>query len=201
MGKKKYLFLIIFLFLFNIHNIKAETCDKQDIERLKQIANNITYTYEYIGDKYNYQLYNVTFYNLTDEIYIRQGNFNYFENDLTIDTESGNNKFEVYAYNCFEKRVSTININLPKFNEYSQSSECEEIGKDNLDICYEWYQGNLTYDQFINEIDNYNQKHNNDKDIIKILKDNYLYVIAGGVILLIIIILLIIHRKKKNRLD
>lgn len=196
----KYLVFSLVLFISFTSNVSAKSCDSDDIARLKVLANNIDYQYEYISDKYSHQLYKVYFNNLTDEIYIRYNGYNYFENSLSLEAASGTAKFYVYATNCFEKKIRTIEVKLPKFNEYSLSDECIDIGADKLDICSEWYPNELTDEQFELEINNYYSKIEK-KSFIDILKDNYLIVSGIVIILIFIICAFIFFKRKKNVLE
>lgn len=196
------LFSILFIFIFNINCVNAEACDNADIERLEQVAQGISYSYEYMADEFNVQIYEVTFGNLTDELYIRYNDLDYFENDVVIYAESGVRTFDVYAYNCFEEKVGTITLELPKFNEYSLSDECLEIGSDNLSVCDEWYDGELSYDDFMMEVAEYrNDGSTTSELLINFFVNNYLFFLLAFVVLAAIIVAIVLYRRKRNRLD
>ena len=53
----KFMLFLLVLFIFNISYVKAEECDNNYINNLKELANNISYDYEYVGDLLYPQLY------------------------------------------------------------------------------------------------------------------------------------------------
>ena len=207
MHKKKYLFLIIFLFLFNISNIKAETCDAEDMIKVKELVKSIPANYEYVGNlelAYDLQAYEVwfDFGELDGKIYISEANNRnsqkIYHSNERLKVNSGLVKFNVYYDTCAEEKIGTISIDLKKFNEYSIRTECVNLQEE--EICDAWYQGTIDENYFSEIVDNYLEENNNNS-IINFILNYYLYIIGGIIILILIIILLSIRHRRRNRLD
>ncbi len=196
----KFMLFLLVLFIFNISYVKAEECDNNYINNLKELANNISYDYEYIGNDDNYQLYNLSFDGVDKELYIRYLGINFYDDYNFDHIESGVKYFDVYSSECFEEKISTITVELPVFNEYSLTGECKEIG-DNLDICNKWYQGDISSELYNMELEKYYDSIDNTNEIIDVFYDNYIFIIGFGTLLIILIIILILYKKKKNTLE
>ncbi|MEE3344215.1 MAG: hypothetical protein VZS44_09015 [Bacilli bacterium] len=200
------IFLFCFLFLFGMSYVNAASCDNDDIARLKGVAFNVSYNSEYIGNKSgsnDYQLYNVSFVGLTDEIYVSDSNYSFFvyNNNEVIKMQSGNNSLEIYSKNCGDVRLKTLTINLPKFNNYSLSSDCSDIDIKEFELCDPWYQGNITDEVFRSRLNEYlDSKEVNNNVEKKEFNISYL-VIVISVVVIVGIIGVIIFRYKKNKLD
>lgn len=219
---KKYILfsIIVILTLFNINYVNAESCDANDIKRLKVLASNIDITYEYNDNLKDsdgfiiYDTYKVVINNTSDELYLIETKTNtdlrdYPINDgsITIDRlQSGNKTFKVYSVAC-DKSLRTIYEDLPKFNYYSTDPNCED--RDDLDVCKKFYDtSNLEYYEFYNIVTADNDvETNKDKDssinkFIDIIKNNYIYFgIAAGVLIILIVILLVRRHKKRGVLE
>lgn len=214
---RKVLFatLCLLLFIINVDIVNASSCDSADIERLKVLASNVTYNSDYIGDTdedVSIQTYNVSFVGLNDELYVANvyGGMRVDSDSQVIQLQSGTTTLEVYSRNCNNKRLKTITIELPKYNVYSIYSECDNIPDEELDVCNPWYQGNITYESFEKDIDNYNlekkiELEEKNKTFFDKLYDffiSYYYIVIPVILILIIIfILLVIRRHRKNILD
>lgn len=210
---RKVLFatLCLLLFIVNIDVVNASSCDSADIERLKVLASNVTYNSDYIGDTdmtVSTQTYNVNFIGITDELYVSNvyGGMRVDSDSQVIQLQSGTTTLEVYSRNCDDKRLKTITIELPKYNEYSLLEECDNISDDDLYVCDPWYQGKITDDSFEEVINNYNleleesNKTTLDK-VYEIFKDYYYIIIPVILILIVLIIVLFIRKHKKSSLD
>ena len=218
---KKYILfsIIVILTLFNINYVNAESCDANDIKRLKVLASNIDITYEYNDNLKDsdgfiiYDTYKVVINNTSDELYLIETKTNtdlrdYPINDgsITIDRlQSGNKTFKVYSAAC-NKSLRTIYEDLPEFNHYYETGICKE--HEELDVCKKFYDtSNLSYYEFVDLIAEYDNdikdSADKNKDIslnkfINIIKDNYIYFGIGLGVLIILIIILLIRRHKKR---
>ena len=116
--------------------------------------------------------------------------------------DSGDVRFNIYSVNCAEYQVGTIQVKLPKFNTFSLEEECSYSAKD-LEICDEWYQGNLDYFSFRDMVDDYYQTMEEEREngVLDFVFTYYVYFILGGIIFLGIVIFLIIRRIQENKLD
>lgn len=220
MKYKFYLGLFIMFMLFNIGIVKADICDSNDIARLKEIAKNVSVSYEYINNENEdvqeeknepseegtltiVNTYNIEISNATDEIYLKDENGNEYHLSDSINgvisttANAGTVKYYVYSSNCFNKLLRTITIELDKYNVYANYKECEGISSEELEICDKWYQGNLDYDTFMKKIEEYNTNQNS-------IKNNYmkyLYIVVSGTVLIILIVILVIRFKKRSVLE
>ena len=210
---RKVLFAILcfWLFIVNVNVVNASSCDSADIERLRVLASNVTYNSDYIGDTdedVSIQTYNVSFVGLNDELYVANvyGGMRVDSDSQVIQLQSGTTTLEVYSKNCNNKRLKTITIELPKYNNYSLQDECDNISGDALYFCDPWYQGKITDDSFEEAINNYNleleesNKTTLDK-VYEVFKSYYYIIIPVILILIILIIVLFIRKHKKSSLD
>lgn len=210
--KNKYLFwlLMILLVIFPFWNVDAEVCDAADVQRLKELSKNIVVDYQYLGDvNYdgNYQLYEVSFNfsGLDGDVYIREVSSEKRINgeNEKVYVDSGTRYFNIYSSHCADIKINSITVELPKFNEYSLTDDCQNQAS-NLEICDEWYQGKIntsTYNKIIDEYYEELEEEQNSNDILELLKEYYLFVIIGVIVFIILIILFVIRYRKRNRLD
>ena len=203
--------LCLLLFIVNIDIVNASSCDSADIERLRVLASNVTYNSDYIGDTdmtVSSQTYNVSFVGLTNELYIANiyGGMRVDSDSQVIQLQSGTTTLEVYSRNCDNKRLKTITIELPKYNEYSLLEECDDILDDDLYVCDPWYQGEITDTSFEEVINDYNleleesNKTTLDK-FYELFKNYYYLIIPVILILIILVIVLFIRKHRKSILD
>ena len=211
MRKVLFATLCLLLFIINIDIVNASSCDSADIERLRVLASNVTYNSDYIGDTdmtVSSQTYNVSFVGLTNELYIANiyGGMRVDSDSQVIQLQSGTTTLEVYSRNCDNKRLKTITIELPKYNEYSLLEECDDILDDDLYVCDPWYQGEITDTSFEEVINDYNleleesNKTTLDK-FYELFKNYYYLIIPVILILIILVIVLFIRKHRKSILD
>lgn len=209
---KKLLLFILMCMLFNINLVKAEGCNTEEINRLKELSENI-----FVDVDFNYEaaeagLINsnyVTIQGLPNELYIYTDDLSVlFTSDqqdesgmITRIVKDGVTKLNVYSNTCPNEIIRTIKLTLNTYNPYSKYEECEGIDGNDLDVCDEFYDKNISEEQFLEEVEKYKEvtKSNNIlKDENKILK--ILIPIIGA--LVIILIIVVIRKKiKDNRLD
>ena len=185
MGYKKCLILIISLvsyFAFTT-NVDASLCDKEHLSQLKELANQVEVSYEYIdysdnvvnddGEIYdNIDIYDnseefvvnsylVSVNLISDELYIvdEYNNKYYYEQSengmLKLTVNSGVVEFTIHSWRCADYKLKTVKLDLPKFNVYSYRSECKELEEYEIDVCNPWYQGTITDSSFSKTIDEY----------------------------------------------
>lgn len=203
MKYKLSLILFIVMFMLNINYVKADSCDKEDIARLKEIANMIDTSYEWFyNEEYNYSSYDIKIFNITEEIYLVDDDGNkYSSSDVNSNgyvyssSTGGDAKYYVYSSNC-NKKLKTITIELPVYNFYSQYDECDGISGEELDVCDEWYEGDLSYNSFIEKVNKYREQKDNDSHVF--FASYGIYFIIGGVIFVLLIVLLFIIRRKRS---
>ncbi len=216
----KHLILTTLLFLTITPKVYArEYCINEDISSVKRDAQKITIDYELDKDPENTGLFNITINGLTEDLSVYEKVTNIYNDwsninengKLTFQLPGDSYEFKIYYNTCSDKPIRTIKINLPKYNYYAESSSCENISKEDLEVCDEWYQGDLDDETFNKIISDYNKKLEDQKKqeqqentilnkIINFLSNYYLYII-GVIILIVIIAFIIINRKKKYSLE
>lgn len=224
MRRFTYLFFMIIIFTFTTGLVNA-SCTNEEINNLKKEANKIKVTYRHLGAIENdeqgieYNHFNVTFKNVSDDLYIELFNFTYTnrpENGIIVDTfTTGNWNFGIYSDKC-EERISSIDVYLPKFNVYSLDPLCDGIDGNDFALCGKYYNYNVSYGNFKERVIAYRNTHEivsdsknsdvNNKNISYYLKyvwsfivDNYVIFGIFGFVLILVLISLIIMKIRKNR--
>lgn len=201
---KRWLYYVTFSFLivFSFGEVvEASSCDSQDIARLKVLAKNVVVQYEFLSDSDLSNHYQVSVSGLADELLLMDEKYNKYtaadlkEGELVFDTTASEIVLKIFSLNCETASVlKTISVKLPKFNYYSLTDECKKLRDKNLNICDEWYQGEIDDDVFFETVSNYLDKD----DSLKQIFDKYYYFIIAGVLLLVVILIIfiIIHKRR-----
>lgn len=205
---------IIVLFFFQIPLVWAEDCSQDEIQRLKALAETIQMDSEFAYDDVVLGIYGnniVTVQGLTDELYIiskdqSTGFFpeEIYDGKIVKYVHSGLKTFEVYPNKCYSDTVlRTINLDLKRYNQYANYEECDGIDGNELDVCDEFYEGNITYNQFINKVNKYKEKKSfiSEEKVDDFVDDYIIYIVIGGVLLILIIIGFIIRNRRRSKLD
>lgn len=216
MGRLKYIVFIVFLISLFVGEVDADVCDNDDIARLKEIAKLVTVTSDYIEEYEktdNYGVYNVGVHGLTNEIYgelISSSSitsFNYDDSDSNGDVEkeiiSGKYKLYLYSSNCDNTLLRKVEVVLPVYNFFSTYDECKGINENDLKVCNKFLDDNITYEDFIKNINEYKNKIDKNKGAKEeslITKYKYVFIIVG-VVFVITIIFILIRNHKRNVLD
>lgn len=202
--KCKYLiFTLILAFLF-ITPIHAETCDKEDIARLKNLAEHVDVSYavmaEYqeegqtIKDRYYTQLSN-----LTEELYAKNKDTEYTYTDKNTKepyVKPGTETIYIYSSKCNTK-LTTITLSLPYYNYNYNDNECENINKE---FCQEWTLSKIDESTYKKELEKYKNINNPKETIENILNSNLIYIVIGIIVVIVLIIIITIVNKKRNEL-
>ena len=194
---KKLFFLV--LLLVNINVVNAEVCDSQDMARAKELASNVSYSSNYIGNDEDYQLYEVSFSGLTgNNFYIMDSNR---EKKVMADGEkllldSGNYLLDIFYETCDDMRIKSIRVELPKFNEYSLNEECNFPEFAEHEYCDKWFSGKINDDIFYNTVDKVEDEeekkiNSTGNEFIDFIIENK-YVVGGGIALFFIVIIILI---------
>lgn len=214
----KKVFMIFFIGIISFTTFKervyADICDNADIQRLKELANIVDVSYEYIensstgnseDDSWIDNMYYVFVSNLNEELYIKKGTREYYYSDvkdgvLQFIQNSGTIQLVIYSNACSGKVLRTINLELPKFNTYSYRQECNDLAELNLDFCDEWYQGYLDdriFDSLIEPYINGDISEVTFFDrIIQLLRQYYIFIILGLLVIVGIILFWKNYRKR-----
>lgn len=195
----------------------AESCDE---EYLKALADNVDVSVEFyqkFGDYGTPNINLITVYGITDEIYATTKDSLAMFLYVNRDADGGikeyvsadvSKELQIFSMRCFDdplgivEPLRTIELNFKKYNPYSEKEQCKGL-KGKLDVCDEYYDGNLTDGIFLREIEKYNKNNYSEK-----IKDGSFMKEYGIWIILFIAILsgcgiaiLFVKRIKKNRLD
>ena len=211
--KVKYLLVMILMFLFMTPSVYA-TCGKNDMLRIKDIANEIKITAQYAKDQNGKDTgyYDLMITGLTNELYMVEEitKEEYYYNPdydgvfYISDLQEGKYRFKVYYDTC-DELVRTIVYKLPKYNHYANNPLCEGIEEDELDVCNRTYQLELTDELFEEKINEYKNSFglNNLEDdkqsnnIISFIKKYYIYIGIAILALIIIIISIVVKRRRE----
>ena len=212
---RKYLFFMIFVLILGVHieYVWAEECTEEKITSLKEQANNITYSVEFDYDGVNLGYFDqnfVSFVGINEDLYVTSKDYSvgFFYSDsvdgvVTKGVGYGNNTFVIRSNSCPDTILKTINLDLKKYNIYSQYEECDGISGEELDVCNEFYEKDLDYDEFVKAVNNYKSTASNDDFIINgNLMSKYWYVMVIAGVFLVLIIAFVIYRNiKRSKLD
>lgn len=209
--------LLLFVTLFFSFNLRVDAalCDKEHITKLKELAEQIEVSYEYIdyskdilnnSGSYLTNTYNLTINLLSSDLYLIYDNRKYFYDSsnggmFTFLVNSGNVDFAIHTKNCADYRLRNVRLELPKFNTYFYRKECQDLVEYDIDYCDPWYQGVITDSSFKKVVDEYLNVDNDKNDgywnlNFNFFKEGYIYIIAGVGIVLIIIVIILIYRKR-----
>lgn len=209
--------LLLFITLFFSFNLRVDAalCDREYIEELKDLSDQVEISYEYIYDNDSdgdseiaVNTYMITINLLSEELFVSYNNRNYYfsKNNngiISFVVDSGDLMLSIHSRRCTDYRLKTVNINLPKFNVYSYKKECKQLKDLDLDVCNPWYQGVLTDEKFsdvINEFLNNSGEKNNISEIELFFKKYYIYIICF-IAILIGLIFYIIHIRRRSVLQ
>lgn len=197
---------------FNVNVVNADDiCSDEELAREKEIANNISYNYKFVGTDDNIagiQTYSINFSGITDGIYVTDTSYEYRANNdsdiLYID--SGKRNFMVLSDNCFGKILRTIQLDLPKFNEYSRRIECLEDDSPEIEYCDPWYSGNITSSQFDKAVKEYkNNLENSNKStkdkIVEFVEERYYIVLLSVLVVAVFVIIVVFVNHNRNTLE
>ena len=211
--KVKYLLVMILMFLFMTPSVYA-TCGKNDMLRIKDIANEIKITAQYAKDQNGKDTgyYDLMITGLTNELYMVEEitkeeyyyNLDYNGVFYISDLQEGKYRFKVYYDTC-DELVRTIVYKLPKYNHYANNPLCEGIEEDELDVCNRTYQLELTDELFEEKINEYKnsfglnnlEDNNQSNNIISFIKKYYIYIGIAILALIIIIISIVVKRRRE----
>lgn len=212
MNKFKYLAIIFGTLLLTPFTVKAD-CDYERLAELSRIASNIQFSYTYTADENGEPHFNIDIVNLTNDIYIEDNSVfkRYISGtgERQVSYSAGSSiDFDIYSNdpNCRGELLLTQYVNLPQFNYYSTSENCQKYP--DFKYCQIWSNTVVNETTFNNELKQY-QSQSSDKtveekkDFWEILaqfyEDNKLSinaVIVGISVLIIYLIFRLIKRRK-----
>lgn len=208
----RYLKIILFLIILFPFCVEAALCDYSEKIRLQKLAQNITYSYDYV-EEYRDATFTFTFYNLTSDLYLvntrDDRRFDYSGEELVLGGfyDGTNYKFEVRATNsfCDSAALYYIYITTPSYNPYYNDPICENL---DYKYCNKWQKNTLTYEEFVRNVENYKkttlippddvQDERGLFDMIIDFYSEYYYIILPAII--VIGITYIVIQRRKNDL-
>lgn len=221
---KYILITILFLFL-NVFYVDA-SCTDEEIDVLKDLADDIKITYKHKGkveteDGVFYSLFDVTVKNIDNDMYISVIDSNMVltpvDGEIVETFNNGTWYFDIYSNKC-EEKIDTVKVFIPRFNMYSLDPLCEGIDGDDFALCGKYYEYDVEYDNFVARVNHYRVTHNvsdntdkkNDDEKqsdIKVLFNNLLdyiiqyrlYIVISLIVILIILIIVIVINRRRKR--
>lgn len=205
----KFIFLMLSIF-FVITDVYADECSTQEYRELKQLANEINFSYEFDS---NTTVFKVNIYNFDKKFYIISSDLGYIEyksNKQYIGNyiKGGTYKVNVYASNysnCGGEKLTTLKFYIPTYNNYYTWEECNNNRE--LDICKKWYDtSDISEEEFKKEIQKHNENSSNKDSFVKLvvsfLKNNYIYVLTFlGLSTLIVVIYIVVKNSRRKKID
>ena len=195
-----------FSLLYGTNSVYAK-CTNEDIGRVKELAKNINVNYEFVGNKdfdmvtQTYSL-SFNFHELEGEVYAKNTNNRnmiFFNSSNSFLVSAGTYNFDIYYNGCEGVKVGSISVVLKNFNRYSLREECNSL-TEKIDVCDEWFQGDITEDYFMSQV----KKYNNNKigySFNSFIVKYYFWILGVGLLLILLIIFLVIRNIRKSRLD
>ena len=205
----RYLKYLICLIILSPLCVKGLVCDNTTKVRLQKLAQNITTSYDYV-EQDNLVTFNITFMNLSTELYlvdtVNEKDIYYNNSSLTLNGfESGKNyKFEVRSTDpyCSGSVLYYIYVTTPYFNRYYNDPICNGVS---YKYCNKWQKNDLTYSEFIENVQNYKKEMISEPDHSENIKGlfdyivdfyiSYYYIILPIIILLITTYIIIVRKK------
>ena len=212
MNKKIFIVSIIVMMIFIPIKIYADTCSADIQNEYYNKINNIKYSIDYVENN----IYNITFYNIPDNVGISNMSgvpIIINNGEVTLKSYEGGQNYTFYYtienLSCDMGIRFQKNVYIPKYNLYSEREECKLEENADFKLCNPEYQGTITDESFERELNKYTDELNKDveEEPVEISENNnnyYLYYIIGGIslilIIMVIIIIIIKSRKKAKRL-
>lgn len=218
---KYIIYAVVFLFL-NIFYVNA-SCTDMEINTLKELASDIKISYKHLGmvetdDLVDYNSFEVKVKNIPDDLYISLFNgttvLTPVDGEIVEIFNNGTWNFEIYSSKC-EKKITEIDVFIPRFNIYSFDPLCEGIDGEDFPLCGKYYEYDVSYESFRERVNYYRATHkiddvdNNDteKNTFELILDNLLdyivkyrlYIVITLVVILIALNLIILIKRKKKR--
>jgi len=146
---RRQLFLIILLLLI-APTVNALECDEKEKQQKISIANNIEFNYEHNGNGW----FSIEVNNMPDDMFLiddeKKENINNGNKDKLMTEYYGGLTYSFRIFSstgtCKNIRLLTKNIDLPKYNHFSELEYCQENPA--FEYCDPWYSGHLTIEEF-----------------------------------------------------
>lgn len=226
MNKIKYLIFSVIIFTLTFSYANAE-CTTEELSSLRQDADKVKVTYKHLGEVdvedggVTYNLFNLKFKNLTDDLYIRLDSYNSEwkheagVDEISFDIVTGTYNFAVYSEKC-QVKLSNIKVKIPRFNMYSLDPLCDGIDGTDFPLCGKYYEYEISYDNFKTRVEDYRKKNKIDESnnntskekfsintilsrILNFIDEYQLYLLISLIVIFLVLIMIIVIKKKKKR--
>ena len=158
-----FLVFVLFLCVFSLKTVSAESCDYKYRAEAAKIAKNVTASYEIKQNDSGGSYVAITVYNVVDDIYVSYSTtggsthdsprniFKYDVNEsgtyIINDFDNDNVKkytFKVYSMNPECKNLlRSFTLTKPKYNKYSELTECSYYEVEDYLYCQKWITTNF----------------------------------------------------------
>ncbi len=168
MKKKLFVFLLMIIFFGTIQPVNAarQICTRSRLSEFKTKAYQITANYELHTSENELYYFTITFSNvqpgivgtfLGSSIKYEEGKDLYTMSAALDGGKTYEAKFYVDEKNvCAGEYLYTKRITIPKYNKYSERSECIEY--EEFYLCNKWYQKDIkSLDYFLEELEKYKE--------------------------------------------
>ena len=181
----------------------AKECDWSEISAKKNLAKEISWSYEYYLDNNN-MYFDVTATNVFEDLYVvdeTTGN-RYTKGEFIIKKLSDNQKlvFDIYSKDC-EEQIATKDISLPAYNKYYGTEYCKGISE--YTYCKKWQtlSSSITEEVLKNKTNEYRKSLEEDStEIIRYGTNSpSFYIFSGIVIFALILLLIFIIRGRREK--
>lgn len=203
MNRKKNLILTAMLSLLCINKTYA-ACTQQEINDFKKVEDEFKVTYEFNKETKDYTItlyspdYSKYGFSLDAKTPIDKYHFSNPTSLICEGIKPGEYTFDVkiVSETCNEK-LKTIQINLPKYNKYSEDPLCDGI--EEFVLCQPTYDKEIDYDTFVSRINTYKRTQketedatNEEKKENKILENIFEYIKQNALEIIIVVIFMIL---------
>lgn len=195
-------YMLVLLSLLPV-SIAAKDCDWSEISDKKNLARNISWSYEYYLVK-NEMRFNLLVTNVYDDLYIIDTNTSqkYSKSEFTISNLADNQKlsFTIYSKEC-DTDIATKDIALPKYNKYHGTKYCEGISE--FSSCRKWQtlSASITEDVLKKQTTEYRKSL--EKPDVKVTEyepnASHFYIFTGLTIFALVLLLIFIVREKHEK--
>lgn len=210
---KKYLitsFIAILLFLFVTPAFAAE-CTSDEIESLEALAEKIEISHEFKGKREGNYLFYLTAHNVSNKFYLEMPNgLDIYPTNTSefLGSFYNDNKFEVVVHAsdktvCKDQLLLSIEVDLPKFNKYSEREEC--VDNKELNVCKEWADTSEITEERFKEIIAKEETITSpleDPSLFDIITQNWKKILIGLILVALVLgIVKYIRNKKRIKID
>ena len=211
---KRLIFLFMFLFILPL-NANALVCDNKQEVKYQQLAQNISYSYDY-KEENNKVSFSITFTNVKEKLYLKNLDTNqvhkYTGSEIVIGNIVDGKSYKYGAYTselgCNGIKLFTYYINIPFYNPYYNDSLCK--GVEEFKYCNKWFNKRISYEEFSKNVNEYKQSLEKEEVVDKEISINsffdvlfnfylkYYYIILP--LIIISLLMYIRYHNKKNDL-